>query len=150
MGGVKKGQFPAFTHFSDTNTPTIVSVKVSRLHPCHCAVSPAERCLITLSGQGLQQRSMAESLNCKKVGQKMCLAQLKNADLLRVKELWGSYMANERSLWTCFSWCKTTPALMSNFAGKHIAHSFGRSHPGSGFALRLAVISQPLLGTNSC
>lgn len=39
---------------------------------------------------------------------------------------------------------------MSNSAGKHIAHSFGQSHPGSGFALRLADFSQPLLGTNSC
>lgn len=52
---------------------------------------------MTLSGQGLQQPCMAESLSCKKVGQKMLLTQHKNADLLRVKELWGSTMANERS-----------------------------------------------------
>lgn len=97
-------------------------------HHCQCQIkitslslccSQAERCLITLPGQGLQQPSMAGSLSCKKVGQKMLLTPVQTR--WELKEPWGSTVANEHSLRTRFSWCKTAPALMSNFGGK--AHS---------------------------
>lgn len=126
-------------------------------HRCQCHIkitslslgySQAEKCLIILPGQGLQQPCMTESLSRKKVGQKMLLTQ--QQPRWELKEPWGSTVANEQSLPTRFSWCKTAPALMSNFGGKHAAHSFGLSRPGSGFALRLAVFSQPLLGTHLC